>query len=74
MVVTVRVRICPVVIPKSIWGQTRVWHRKARRGVRVPFPEYAGCSLLWHPKSMSRPLNGGSVVKVVHQLGRGVRH
>jgi hypothetical protein len=40
--------------------------------VRVPLLEHAGCSLLWHPKSRSRTLNGGSVVKVVHQLAEGL--
>jgi hypothetical protein len=28
LVVAVRVRVCPAVIPGGIWGRTRVWHRK----------------------------------------------
>jgi hypothetical protein len=35
--------------------------------VGVPLPEYAG-------RSRSRTLDGGSAVKVVHRLGRGVKH
>jgi hypothetical protein len=46
MVVAVRVRVCPIVIPRSIWDQTKVWHRKAKHGVRVPLPEHVGHSLL----------------------------
>jgi hypothetical protein len=42
--------------------------------VRVPLLEHVGHSLLWHPKSRSRTLDGGSAVKVVHQLSQGVRH
>jgi hypothetical protein len=74
MVVALRVRVCPMVIPKSIWGRTRIWHRKIRRGMRIPLPKHTGRSLLQHPKSKSRTLDGGSAVKVVHRLGRGVRH
>jgi hypothetical protein len=74
LVVAVRVRLCPTIIPGGIWGRTRVWYRKARRGVRVPLPEHVGHSLLWHPKRRSRTLDGGSVVKVVHWLGRGIWH
>jgi hypothetical protein len=74
MVVAVRVRICPAVIPGNIWGRTRVWHRKARLGVRAPWPEHTGRSLLQHPKSRSQTLDGGSTVKVVHRLGRGVKY
>jgi hypothetical protein len=74
LIVVVRVRICSTIIPRGIWGRIRVWHRKARHNVRVPLPKYVGHSFLWYPKSMSRILDGGSVVKVVHQLGRGVRH
>jgi hypothetical protein len=33
MVVVVGVCVCPAVIPRGIWGRTRVWHRKARRDV-----------------------------------------
>jgi hypothetical protein len=40
--------------------------------VRVPLSEHVGCSLLQHPISKSRTLDGGSTVKMVHQLGRGV--
>jgi hypothetical protein len=43
-------------------------------GLRIPLPEHAGRSLLWHPKSRSRTLNGGSAMEVVHQLDRGVWH
>jgi hypothetical protein len=74
MIVTVRVRVCLAVIPGCIWGRTRVWHRKARRGVRVPLPEHAGRSLLRYRKSRSRTLGGASAMKVVHWLGRGVRY
>jgi hypothetical protein len=74
MVVAVRVRVCPAVIPESIWGQTRVWHRKARRGVHVPLPKHAGRSLLQYPKRRSRTLDSGLAVKVVHRLGRGVKY
>jgi hypothetical protein len=74
LVVIVRVRIYLVVIPGSIWGRTKVLHRKARRDMRVPLSEHAGHSLLRHPKSMSQTLDGGSDVKVVHRLSRGVRH
>jgi hypothetical protein len=42
--------------------------------VRVPLSELADRNLLWHPKSRSRTLDGDSAMKVVHQLGRGVRH
>jgi hypothetical protein len=42
--------------------------------VSVPLLEHAGHSLLRHPKSRSQTLDGGSVVKVVHWLGKGVRH
>jgi hypothetical protein len=73
MVVVVRVRVCPAITPRGIWGRTRVWHRKSRRGVCVPLPEHASCSLLRRPKSKSQTLDGGSAVKVVHRLGRGVR-
>jgi hypothetical protein len=74
MVVAVRVRVCPAIIPRGICGWTKVWHKKARCSVYVPLSEHAGRSLLQHPKSRSRTLDGGSVVKVVHRLGRGVRH
>jgi hypothetical protein len=53
LVVAIRIRVCPAIIPESVWGQIRVWNSKARRGVRVPLPEHAGHSLLWHPKSRS---------------------
>jgi hypothetical protein len=71
---TVRIRVCPTVIPGCIWGRNRIWHRKARRGVCIPLPEHTGRSLLRYPKSRNRALDGGSVVKMVHQLGRGVRY
>jgi hypothetical protein len=74
MVVAVRVRVCPAIISGSIWGRTRVWHRKARHGVRVPLPEHADHSLLRHPKSRSQTLDGGLAMKVVHRLDRGVMH
>jgi hypothetical protein len=64
----------PIAIPEGIWGRNRAWHRKARRGVCVPLPEHADRSLLQHPESRSRTLNGGSAVKVVHRLDRWVRH
>jgi hypothetical protein len=74
LVVVVRVRVCSTVIPGGIWGRSMVWYRKARHGVCVPLPEHAGRSLLQHPKSRSQILDGGSAVKVVHRLGRGVRY
>jgi hypothetical protein len=74
MVVAIRVKVCSAIIPGGIWGRIRVWHRKSRRGVHVTLPKYDGHSLLWHPKSRSQTLDGGSAVKVVHRLGRGVRH
>jgi hypothetical protein len=74
LVVAIRVRVCLAVIPRGIWDRTRVWHTKAWCGVCVPLPEHAGHSLLRHPKSRSRTLHGDLAVKVVHRLGRGVRH
>jgi hypothetical protein len=74
LVVAVRVRVCLTIIPVGICGQTRIWHRKVRCSVCIPLAEHVGHSLLWHPKSRSRALDGGSAVKVVHRLGRGVRH
>jgi hypothetical protein len=74
LVVTVRVGIRLAVIPGGIWGRIRVWHGKARHGVCIPLFKHAGRSLLWHLKSRSRTLDGGSAVKVVHRLGRGVWH
>jgi hypothetical protein len=56
MIVIVRVRICPAIIPGSIWGQTRVWPRKAKCDVRVPLSEHAGYSLLRHQKVGAEPL------------------
>jgi hypothetical protein len=72
--IAARVRICSTIKPRGIRGQTRVWHSEARHGVCVPLPIHAGCSLLWRPKIRIRALNGGSVVKVIHRLGRGVWH
>jgi hypothetical protein len=74
LVVIIRVCICLAIVPRGIWGRTRVWHRKARCSVHVPMSEYAGHSLLRHPKSRSQILDGGSSVKVVHQLGWWVCH
>jgi hypothetical protein len=74
LVVVFKDGVCPTIILRGIWGRTRVSHRKARRGVHVPRPEHVGRSLLRHPKSRNRTLDGGLAVKVVHQLGRGVRH
>jgi hypothetical protein len=55
-------------------GRARVWHSKARCGVCIPLSIHAGHSLLWHPKIMSQTLDGGSAVKVIHRLDRGVWH
>jgi hypothetical protein len=41
----------------------------ARCGLCIPLPKHVGRSLLWHPKSRSRTLDGGSAVEAVHQLG-----
>jgi hypothetical protein len=71
LVVPVSVSVYPAFIPWGIWGQTRVWHSKARCGVRVPLPKHDGCSLLRYPKNRSQTISGGLTVEVVHQLGDG---
>jgi hypothetical protein len=70
----VDVHVCPAIAPGGVWGRIEVWHRKARCGLRIPLPEHTGHSLLWHPKSRSRTINGGSTVNVVHQLDSLVWH
>jgi hypothetical protein len=42
--------------------------------VRILLPKHVGRSLVWHPKSRNRTLDGGSTMKVVHRLGREVWH
>jgi hypothetical protein len=69
-----RIRVCSTIIPESIWDRIRVWYSKDRRDVCIPLLKHTGRSLLWHPKSGSRTLDGGSDVKVVHQMDRGVWH
>jgi hypothetical protein len=69
LVVAVRACVCSTIIPKGIWGRTRVWHRKTMRGMGGPLPEHVGHSLLRPPKCRSRTLDGCLVVKVVHWLG-----
>jgi hypothetical protein len=72
--IAARVRIHSTIKPGSIRGRTRVRHSEARRGVCIPLSIHAGLSLLWHPKIRSQTLDGGSTVKVIHRLGRGVLH
>jgi hypothetical protein len=74
LVATTSTQVCSVVAPGGVWGQSKVWYRKAWRGLLIPLPEHAGHSLLRDSKSRSRTLDDGSAVKVVHRLGRWVWH
>jgi hypothetical protein len=69
LVVTVSVRVCLTIVPGGVWGQGKVWHRKARPGLLIPLHEHAGHNLLRHPKSRSQIFDGGLAVKVAHRLG-----
>jgi hypothetical protein len=73
LVVVVRVRVCPALY-LEVYGAEPGFGIEKLGAVCVPLPKHAGRSLLRHPKIRSQNLDGGSAVKVVHQLGRAVRH
>jgi hypothetical protein len=46
LLVAVVVCVCPAVTLGGIWGRTRIWHRKAWCGVRIPLPEHTSLMIL----------------------------
>jgi hypothetical protein len=72
MEIATRFRVCLTIKPRGTRGRTRVCHGEARHDVCIPLPIHAGHSMLWHSKIKSRSLDGGSAVKVIHRLDRGV--
>jgi hypothetical protein len=73
LVVVIGVCMCLAITPGVYGAEPRLDIEKLG-AVCVPLPEHVAHSLLRHSKSRSRTINGGSVVKVVHWLGRGVWH